>query len=376
MRWSILRPLLVKEVLRHLADRGGIILIVLLVGLGMLLSFFGNRTATPGGGIMPTMSLCYIDFEVPGPFVEHLRDNQPPELKPTIRFRPMGPADRDFRGRIVYPHNVGAIQLRRPEKSNSPGVMVWFWSPANDASGMSPYAVWFWKEATRYEQNRAQAAVGSSTSVTLPPPGPIVAEDDRFSLEGGLDIRSGIASSLVMFGLFFVCVYLLPSLTCEERERGVMLAQALTPATTAELLAARFLFYPVLAILLSATLAGTYRPAALFQPFFWATLIVAAVGSMGIGLTIASLARTQREASMIALGYLLILALFQFICQQGNIPVLPWISLEYHYNRILHTALTGVTVLEYDWAHLAGATFLAGVWTVIAARVFRRYGWQ
>jgi hypothetical protein len=375
MRWSILRTLLVKEIHRHLADRGGIILIVLLVGLGLLLSFFSNRTPVPGGGILPTMSQCYIDYEVPGHFVEHLRAHQPPELKPTIHFRWMNDADRNSQNRIVYPHNVGAIQLRRPD-DGSPGVKVWFWSPANDSSGMTPYAVWFWKEATRYEQNRARAAASTATSVTLPPPGPNLEEADQFSLEGGLDLPSGIASVLVMFGLFFVCVYLLPSLTAEERERGVMLAQALTPATTTELLAARFLFYPVLAVLLSATLAGSYRPVVLIQPFFWLSLVVAAVGSMGIGLTIASLARTQREASMIALGYLLILALFQFICQQGKIPVLPWIALEHHYNRIFHTALTGATVQKHDWGHLAGAAFLAGAWAFIAGRVFRRYGWQ
>jgi hypothetical protein len=375
MRWSILRPLLVKEIHRHLADRGGIILIVLLEGLGMLLSFFGSRTEAPGGALVPSMSRCYIDYHENSPFVAHLRAHVPPELKPSIRFRPLEEADRDAEGRIVYRHNVGAIQLRPPTDGTSPGVRVWFWSPANDTSGMIPYEVWFWREACRYEQERARTAAGSATAANrLTPPGPV--EEDRSSLEGGFDIRSGIATSLVMFGLFFICVYQVPSLTCEERERGVMLAQALTPATTAELLAARFLFYPVLAIVLSATLAGTYRSAVLIQPFFWATLIVAAVGSMGIGLTIASLARSQREASMIALSYLSILALFQFICQQGQIPVLPWITLEYHYNRVLHTALTGSTVLKDDWAHLSGAAFLALIWTWIAGRVFRRYGWQ
>jgi hypothetical protein len=46
-------------------------------------------------------------------------------------------------------------------------------------------------------------------------------EAERLELKGGLDSRSGMATALVLFGLFFVCVYLLPSLTCEERERGV-----------------------------------------------------------------------------------------------------------------------------------------------------------
>jgi hypothetical protein len=38
------------------------------------------------------------------------------------------------------------------------------------------------------------------------------------------------------------------SLTCEERERGILLAQALSPASAREILAAKFLFYPVFAL--------------------------------------------------------------------------------------------------------------------------------
>src|SRR5262249_3937479 len=84
--------------------------------------------------------------------------------------------------------------------------------------------------------------------------------------------------------MFFVCVYLLPSLCCEERERGVLLAQALSPASPREILAARFLFYPVLGLSLAAVLAGTYRPAVLASPFFWLALVVAVCGSPPDGL--------------------------------------------------------------------------------------------
>src|SRR4029434_4699495 len=126
-------------------------------------------------------------------------------------------------------------------------------------------------------------------------PGP--QEDERSALAGGYDTRSGIATSLVLFGLFFVCVYLLPSLTCEERERGVLLAQALSPASTSELLFAKFLFYPVIGVALAALIAGVQEPRVLLRAFFWLALVVSAVGSMGVGLTIASVARTQRAAS-------------------------------------------------------------------------------
>jgi hypothetical protein len=204
---------------------------------------------------------------------------------------------------------------------------------------------------------------------------PLPATSERAALKGGLDPRSGIATSLVLFGLFFVCVYLLPSLTCEERERGILLAQALSPATTTEILAAKFLFYPVIGLALAAVLAGTYRPLVLAQPFFWLCLIVTVFGSMGVGLTIASIARTQRAASMGALCYMLVVALLLFICQQNGVPALPYLALEYHCPRMIHAVLTDA-VLWYHWGHLAAAACLAIAWTALAAFIFRRHGWQ
>src|SRR5439155_9159792 len=134
----------------------------------------------------------------------------------------------------------------------------------------------------------AVAGIDAKTRTALQLP---LLEQERSVLHGGMDARSGVETALVLFALFFVCVYLLPSLTCEERERGVLLAQALSPASPKEILAARFLFYPVLALLLASVLAGAYNPSVLAKPFFWFVLLVAVSGSMGVGLTIASLAR-------------------------------------------------------------------------------------
>jgi hypothetical protein len=104
-------------------------------------------------------------------------------------------------------------------------------------------------------------------------------------------------------------------------------------------------------------------------------LTVTVLGSLGIGLTIASLARTQRAASMGALCYMLAIALLLWICQQNNIPGLPYLALEYHGPRMLHAALTD-SVLWYHWGHLAGGGVLTCAWAVLATVLFRRYGWQ
>jgi hypothetical protein len=358
MRWYIIRTLLHKEVLRHAANRGGIVLVLLLVGASMLLSFFGPGEAA--GGLAPGVQLCFVDYWAPTPLVEHLRGRVPAELAGHVRFRQVHHVPTDAAGTLLYPQGTGAIQLRPgPDGSQT----VCFWHPG-DPAALAPFEVWFWEEAYRFAREQEDA------SGALPQ-----LQAEHAALRGGLDPRSGVATALVVFGLFFVCVYLLPSLTCEERERGVLLAQALSPAAPREILAAKFLLYPVLGLGLAAVLAGTYRPAALARPFFWLALLAAVAGAMGVGLTIASLARTQRAASMGAMCYMLAVALVLFICQQNQIPLLPYLALEYHGPRMLHAALTD-SVARYHWLHLAAAGALAVGWAVLATFLFRRRGWQ
>jgi hypothetical protein len=369
MRWYVLRTLLHKELLRHLANRGGIALVLLLIVASMLLSFFHPAQGL-AGGLAPGAQRCFVDYWQDGPFIEHLRRNKPEELSQQLIFRDVRRVVRtDEQGRIVYPQNTGAIQIRNYGDPRS--FQVLFWHPGADSLALAPFEAWFWKESLRYHQAHSLLTwLPSEMGAGLPS-----IEDQRQELKGGLDSRSGLATALVLFGLFFVCVYLMPSLSCEERERGVLLAQMLSPASAPEILAARFLFYPVVAIALASVLAGTYAPAVLARPFFWLALLTAACGAMGIGLTIASLARTQRAASMGAMCYMLVVALLLFICQQNGIGGLPYLALEYHGPRMIHAALTD-SVLWYHWGNLAGAAVLAVAWVAVATVLFRRYGWQ
>jgi hypothetical protein len=359
MRWRVLKTLLHKELLRHAANRGGLVLMMLLVVFALLLSVFGGSTAA-GGAIAAGVQRCYVDYAADSPLVAYLRRNVPTDLKEQIKFRRLQDVPTDKAGQFVYAQSTGAIQLR-PVNDDANALLVWFWHPGADAGALAPFEAWFWKQALTFFQSAKR---------------PIPAFHTQYSkLAGAMDTRSGLASSLVLFGLFFVCVYLLPSLTCEERERGVLLAQMLSPASTAEILAAKFLFYPAMALLLGAGLAALYRPAVLLLPFFWLALATAIVGSMGVGLVIASLARTQRAASMGAMSYLLSVALLLMICHQCSIPGLSYLAIEYHVPRMIHAALASPVGVGH-WGNLAATLVLAGIWTSAAVYLFRRFGWQ
>jgi hypothetical protein len=406
MRWYILRALLAKEVQRHVANRGGIALALLLVAAAVLLSVFAPQEAAAGGtGMVGGVHHCFVEFDRQSPLVKHLQENVPPELKEQIRFKQM-PDPNLIQSVQNAEVGTGSIQLLQtlPEKSPTgrATVSVRIWHPKDDPAALAPYEQWLWKELRRYFAADARKKV---PGVELPPdpafdpnnnwvvldsharfqeqvaarPGAAAVPDlaiDRRGLGGKvLDFRAAIATGMVVFALYFSCVYLLPTLNCEERERGVLLAQALSPASPAEILAAKFLFYPALGIGLAATLAAIYKPDVLSSLFFWLSLLAVGAGFLGIGMTVATLAKTQRAAFLGAMCYLLSVSMVLLICATNGIPFLSNLALEYHGPRILHAALSG-TVATPHWFHLLAAIVLAAAWLFAAGWLFRRRGWQ
>ncbi|HYH64946.1 MAG TPA: ABC transporter permease [Urbifossiella sp.] len=405
MRLYVLHALVTKEAQRHVANRGGIVLAVLLVAAAVLLSVFAPEEAAGGTGMVGGVHHCFVEYDRATPLVKHLQENKPKDLK--VQFRALANADA-INTVIVYQPGTGAIQLRQDTLApdRRPAVKVDVWHPDGDPLALAPYEAWFWKETRRYFaaearktlptadipadpdfaaggtwlvteaharlQDRVEAARGTNEVRPIVPDLVI----DRKGLGGKvLDFRAAIATGMVVFALYFACVYLLPTLNCEERERGVLLAQALSPASPAEIVAAKFLFYPTAGIALAAIIAGVYHPAILKSLFFWLSLLAVAGGFLGIGMTIATLSKTQRAAFLGGMCYLLSVSMVLLICSTNGIPFLPYLAVEYHGPRILHAALAG-EVHTGHWGHLGGAVALAVVWLTAAGWLFRRRGWQ
>ncbi|HEX3151302.1 MAG TPA: ABC transporter permease [Gemmataceae bacterium] len=411
MRWHILKTLLHKEALRHATNRGGLALAGLLVTASLLLAALNpaaeqDRPATLVGGVHH----CLVWYDEKDDWVNYLEAHVPPGLRDNIRFYPLNHR-LGLEEHRQYDTGTGGIEIRAmPASEGVPHFRVYVRYPEGDRTGMAIYENWFWKESYRFFHSRASAeltAKGVDPQHTLPPAAtddelwserqiyrdlferyatvangttgrdavPILELRERAVVGGSLDLRAAIATALVMFSLCFTCVYLMPSLTCEERERGLLLAQALSPATAAEILAAKFLFYPAFGILLATLLAGIHNPVVLGRPFFWMSLGTLSVGTLGIGMTVACLAKTQRAASLGALCYMLAIALVLLICQQNDLRILPRLALEYHAPHLLHATLTNQLRPEHWW-NLAASGVLACGWAMLAVILFRRRGWQ
>jgi hypothetical protein len=366
MRWHVLRTLLHKELLRHLANRGGLVVMVLLAAATLLLP----RTGREGLGWLPTAGVrrCYVDYWRESELIRHLQAHAADNLGGTIQFRAAGEVPADAGGTLCYESGAAAIQIRPvPGDPDGPGLLIWFWHPGPDATAVAPYEAWFWRETFNFFRRHQRS---TNRAATLPS-----IETQHSELTGGLDAGAGLATSLVLFALFFNCTYLLATMACEERERGVLLAQALSPAATQEILAAKLLFHGAMGLAFAAVLAGASRPEALARPLFWLGLAVAGVGFAGIGLAIASLVRTQRMASMAVMGYVLGLALLLWTCRQCDVHGLPWLVFEHYCPRLIHAAVTDRAASE-RWGELAAAAVLAAGWCAGASVLFRRRGWQ
>ena len=270
MRWYILKTLLAKEALRQLADRGGIFLALLLMAAALLLSLFGgNDPLAPGGS--DAIRYYYVNFwEHDSPWIKHLAAHPPDDFR--VRFRHASQLPTDADGVIQYSQGVAAVQVRlQPDKDRAgrPRFLVMFWQPTKDPAEIAPLADWFWRETQRFFRATPLAIDTAGNPVVDPetkaaieirplgkddddrmvsryifyplakgtpsfeqwlatqspglPREPLQIEVQHRELSGRNDIRTMIATSLVVFAVCFFCVYLLPAFTCEERERGILL---------------------------------------------------------------------------------------------------------------------------------------------------------
>jgi hypothetical protein len=366
MRWYILKALLQKEALRHAANRTGLVtsLVLILAAAVLTLSGRGTGLALLSGQV----ECCYIDYWQDGPWIAHLRGHVLPDL--AVRFRAI--SEVAVAGEtICYPAGAGAIQMRGSGDGAAGTVCkIWIWYPGSDSSSLARFEAWFWQESTSYFRQRSSSE-GRTAAQHLALP----LEVERSSLAGAVDPRTTAAMALVLFAIFFPCAYLLPSWSSEERERGVLMAVALSPATALEIQSARALFYGLLGTGLAVLVTAINCPHALGSGFYWVSLFLAVLGALGVGSAIAALVCTQRTASLVALGYLLGVALFLSAAQVSGLSGLSWLALEFHLPRILGAALSG-TDEPALWANAAAAAGLALAWIVLAVTCFRRRGWQ
>jgi hypothetical protein len=317
-----------------------------------------------------------------------------------VRFRFVGDIPTDRNGTLQYAKSDAAIQLRH----ESDRWIVWFWYPGNDPAILRPFEDWFWTQSRRFFHAQAAAAAPADrreeVERLVPPPigdpanmwrelqrdyrerllalvpnAVMIPEIDveRSSLHA-IELPKALGVALVLFAIFFIAVCVMPSLTCEEREKGLLMAQCMSPATAIEILAGKALTYIPLAVLFAYVIGGLLQSAVWTDAFFCAVIAIASVGALSLGALIALLVRTQRSASLAAMGYALAVALVVFGGQRVGLAALSDGLLEVRIPPLLVSALDGTsTPVSLGQLRMTGC--IAACWLAAASAVALVRGW-
>lgn len=387
-----------KELHRLALNRGAILMAFLLLAAALLVSAV-NRAGPVAIGAT-RVSIFWVDYWEDGPWVQHLRDRVPPGLN--IRFRSVAEIPTDRGGTLQYAKSDGAVQLRREGEL----WRIWFWHPGEDSRVLAPFEDWFWSESRRFFHQQAirSAPEGRRAEVErlVPPPiggdpaklmqdlhrqyrdqllalAPNATTIPEFAVERSslhaVALPKALAVALILFAVFFVCICLMPSLTCEEREQGTLLAQTLSPAVPLEMLLAKALvFVPIGTVL--ATMGGILaEPELTREPLFVAIVFIAAMGAFGVGCIISLLVPTQRSASLTAMAYAMAVALIVFTAQRVGLIGISGAFLETHLPPLLVAAIDG-GISAVQWRAAIQPAFLAILWVIAAVLICCFRGWN
>jgi ABC-type transport system involved in cytochrome c biogenesis permease component len=366
MRWNMLSTLVRKDWGRLAKNIPALMLIGMIVALALLLATSQSKSARP-------LDPCWIVFWEEGAWLDFLKERLPQNTPVVVMSHAEAPKRGD---EIKYPAGVHSIEVR-PSVRGSDGVehpQVWYLYSGSDRNVLWPYTQWFWSNSAEYLGGtepfvqRVLPIRGRSSSL-----GP---RNLREASVAELVAIETVGSLLLFFGLFFTCCHLLVSSTSQERERGTLLALALTPARLREIFCAKVMFHLMLALGLSGVVTSVLRPGALLQPVHWATLFVAALGYIAVGLSISSLVRTQATAGLLTLSYMLFVGVLFYLAQEYSaVSFVQQFTFEQYFFALAYINLkfpVGLTVPHSFWWL---ATISVG-WLAMSGYLFISRGWR
>jgi ABC-type transport system involved in multi-copper enzyme maturation permease subunit len=243
-----------------------------------------------------------------------------------------------------------------------------------DPNVIRPYQQWFWHKSVEH-----LGATRQIISTTLPIRAQNAADLVEMMNQTSIKdlITTEIMAALMVFTIqFFACCYLLVSFTSQDRERGTLLALALTPATPREILLAKFAFHLAISLLMTGVVLAILVPAALLRPWMWAVAAANSVGLMSVGTMLTALTRSQTTASLLTLCYMLSLGVVFYLSTKFSAFLLIQRLMfeRYGFPLLLISIRTDMplgTAAGFWWLLV-----LVSLWFTLAMFVFHRRGWR
>lgn len=380
IRSRMIKILLDREFRRLRKNPSALMLLGLLSAVALLMATsrpVSNNDKQPGSsGASQAAVDVWLIYEQRSVWLDHLAENLPD--KPTIRIvhRDRVPIEN---GTWKLPAQDAAVEVVYGEKfetnqgSAFGKVVLNGRYPGNDAEVLAPFWNWFWPTLTEYHTQGLRFEQSSEPLKTKASDAPTSLEDTSVA---DLVTNELIATMLLLIVMFFACCHLLVSFTAQDRERGTLAALVLSPANTSEILLAKFIFHLLISLGGCLTIVAILKPIVLTQPVLWLVILLSSIGLMCVGTCIATLAKTQASAALLALCYMLGgTVLFYLSTKFTAFNFIKQLAFEnYTFPLLFSTMKHPVSVFH---ASGLGTMFvLVGAWIAIARTCFYRYGWR
>ncbi len=366
IRPHLVRVLVGREFRRLRKNPSALMMIGLLAAIALLVAISDKLDL---GGEKPVQAASsgpvLIVFDRETPLVRDLLADCPRDVRMARRDRI---ADAD--GNIFAPPGWSVVELRNAQRVDSGSVSVVAQHSGPDPAVLSSFWAWFkprvaklhgaemWIDSQLTE--RVEAVPSSVAGTSL----------------GQLLKTETVGTTLLLIVQFFSCCHLLVSFTAEDRERKTLAALALSPARLSEIMVAKGLFHLSLSLLGSVAIVSILQPVALSSPVLWLTIGLTSVAMMSVGTCIATLAKNQAAAGMIALCYMMAGAILFYLSAQFPLfGALRWLAFESYTFPLLWITIKYPDHLFFMRA-LVPLTVLTAVWVLVAQRCFYRFGWQ
>lgn len=372
-RLDKLKTLVGREVLRLVKNPSAILVIGMLIAFSLLLALSRNDKK-------PVMQ-CLIghpDGLKPGTQQSEFIEKLTCAARKTNTIR-IGPLNRVpvFHEQRVYPPNTCAIEiLGLPSPDGSPAELsVAYRHPGGKSDVLEPFQRWFWPIAMEHFGNVKVLEKAPSSSRPMSSSALVMERLQSGSLSELMN--ADLAAAVLLLVIQFVsCCQLIVSFTSQDRERGTLNALALSPITMSELLQSKILFHLGLSAIGCSAVIAVLKPSALIHGTLWMTLLLTSLGLCGVGMVIASLAKTQSAASLLALCYMLVGGVVFYLASKFSaFAGLKSFAFEnYSFGMVFLSLQRPIPLLRATDLLPMAALVLA--WLVTATLLFRSRGWR
>ena len=367
IRPRIVKILIRREVRRLQKNPSAIGMLGLLAAVALLMAIGTNKD--DGNSVIKAEDMAPIVIVV-DQMNEQVRSiKQAAPTNQDVRFE-LRDRLSSARGALIGPRGWSIVEWRNREGAERTKIEVHYVGESQAA--IQPFLDWFHPAIYKSMQGQpwVEHAVVPRYSASA------VGDGIRQASVEDLMKTELLGTTLLLMVQFFCCCHLLVSFTAQDREQKTLSALALTTARLSEIMVAKGIFHLTLSLAGSFIIVAILKPVLLMNPIFWLTVLLGSVSTMCVGTCIATLAKNQAAAGMLALCYMMAGAILFFLASRLTVfAALKALTVECYSFMMLYFVFKNPSLLVFMRA-LIPMLLLTGAWILAARKCFYRFGWK